>query len=213
MHPGEVRYSSSRAQTILSSRRRPEPSQPRSTRSPPPRPPARAIASRPLRRRAGHGQLAAARPYRPWLHAARRTHGDRQISQISGSYPELAARLWDVAPDGTQTLIARALYRPTGSGRVVFQLHANAWHFAAGHVVKLQLLGVTRPTRGPRTARSRSPSRGLDLRLPVHERPDSGQVHRPAPLVVPCGSRLAPGFAATTSCHGGFYLAMTAQQG
>ena len=37
---------------------------------------------------------------------------------------ELAARLLDVAPDGTETLVDRQLYRPqVGTARQVFQLH------------------------------------------------------------------------------------------
>ena len=91
--------------------------------------------------------------------------------KVSATYPELAARLWDVAPNGMQTLIARALYRPTGSGRVVFQLHANAWHFAAGHVVKLQLLGRDAPYARSSNGTFTITVSHLDLRLPVHERP------------------------------------------
>src|SRR6185369_768127 len=30
----------------------------------------------------------------------------------SGDFPQIASRLWDVAPDSTQTLVAHALYRP-----------------------------------------------------------------------------------------------------
>ena len=59
----------------------------------------------------------------------------------SGEFPQIAARLWEVAPDGTQTLVTRAVYRPTDARRQVFQLHPNGWHFAAGHVPKLELLG------------------------------------------------------------------------
>jgi fermentation-respiration switch protein FrsA (DUF1100 family) len=127
--------------------------------------------------------------------------------KITGTCPELAVRLWDVAPGGTQTLIARALYRPAGSARVVFQLHANAWHFAAGHVVKLQLLGrdatYARQSNGAFTIRISQ----LDLRLPVHENPGGGQVKTPAPLVVTCGSRLVLGLRPLTWCTRGFYLA------
>ncbi|MDX6643773.1 MAG: type transport system ATP-binding protein, partial [Solirubrobacteraceae bacterium] len=54
---------------------------------------------------------------------------------------QLAGRLWDVAPNGSsQTLVARGLYRPSGSGTEVWQLHANGWRFAQGHRPKLELL-------------------------------------------------------------------------
>jgi fermentation-respiration switch protein FrsA (DUF1100 family) len=127
--------------------------------------------------------------------------------RVGGSYPELTTRLWDIAPDGRQTLIARGLYRPTGSGRVVFQLHANAWHFAAGHIVKLQLLGRDAPYARKSNGMFAMTISRLDLRLPVHERPGNGQVRRPTPSVVPCGSRLAPGFVPLTGCGGAFFLA------
>ena len=65
--------------------------------------------------------------------------------ELAGSFPALALRLLDVAPDGTQTLVARGLYRPTADGRQVFQLHPGAWHFAAGHVARLELLGRDAP--------------------------------------------------------------------
>ena len=127
--------------------------------------------------------------------------------QIHGGYPELAARLWDVAPNRQQTLIARGLYRPTGSGRVVFQLHANAWHFAPGHVVKLQLLGRDAPFARPSNGTFSITVSDLDLRLPVHERPGIGQAGVPASLVVPCESRLAPDVVLIRGCSRGFELA------
>src|SRR5262249_6471956 len=56
------------------------------------------------------------------------------IAATSGA-AQIAARLWDVAPDGMQTLVAQSLHRPRTDNRgpQVFQIHANGWHFAAGH--------------------------------------------------------------------------------
>jgi hypothetical protein len=112
---------------------------------------------------------------------------------------------------GTQTLIARALYRPTGSGRVVFQLHANAWHFAAGHIVKLQLQGRDGPYARQSNGSFTITVSKLDLRLPVHERPGHGPVQAPAPLLVPCGSQLALGLRPQSRCSRGFFLAIPAR--
>jgi len=54
---------------------------------------------------------------------------------------ELAARLLDVAPGGTETLVDRQLFRPTvGTAKQVFQLHPSGHLFAPGHVAKLELL-------------------------------------------------------------------------
>jgi len=110
---------------------------------------------------------------------------------VTGSFPALAERLWDVGPDGRQTLVARGLYRPAGDGRVVFQLHPGAWHFAAGHVAKLQLLARDAPYARPSNGTFAIAVSNLDLRLPVHER-RGGQVLAPAAPVLPAGATPAP---------------------
>jgi len=121
---------------------------------------------------------------------------------LAGDTSQVAARLLDLAPGGTERLIARGLWRPRPGGpkRQVFQLHPNGWHFDEGHVAKLELL----PADAGGTALSNygRPSNGqqevkvakLDLRLPVRERPGAldGVVRAPAPKFVPKGKRLAP---------------------
>jgi len=208
IHPGEVRYRSARAQSIVSTGGDPSvstavdpinaaevPGQSDCVTTPSNNEPGTANWRLPTVTGRGYTLLGA-----PTVVAN---------IHVTGSYPELAARLWDVASDGKQTLIARGLYRPTGSGQVVFQLHANAWHFAGGHIVKLQLLGRDAPYARPSDGTFAITISRLDLRLPVHERPRHGQVRRPAPSVVPCGNRLAPGFAPLTGCHGAFFPAGT----
>jgi hypothetical protein len=99
---------------------------------------------------------------------------------------ELAGRLWDVAPDGMQTLVARALYRPgVASGQIVFQLNANGWHFDPGHIPKLELLGSDAPYGRPSNFPFTLGVSNLELRLPTHEPPDGGQIRAPAPPVMP----------------------------
>jgi predicted acyl esterase len=111
-----------------------------------------------------------------------------------GAFPELATRLWDVAPDGQQTLVARGTYRPVLDGRQVFQLHPGGWQFAAGHVAKLQLLGRDVPYARASNGTFTITVSDLELRLPVHERPSKrGQVLAPAAPVLPAGSQPAPG--------------------
>lgn len=107
--------------------------------------------------------------------------------QVTGVHAYLAARLLDVDPStGRQTLIARGTYRfdpAAANGRQVFQLHANGWHFAPGHVPKLELLGqdatYTRPANGVFSVLVSD----LQLRLPVHETPGAkgtpAEVRRP----------------------------------
>jgi fermentation-respiration switch protein FrsA (DUF1100 family) len=64
-----------------------------------------------------------------------------------GLFGEITARLWDVSPGGTQRLISRGVYRLTEDqqGPITFQLHGNAYEFAPGDTVKLELLGRDAP--------------------------------------------------------------------
>ena len=105
---------------------------------------------------------------------------------LSGSFPELSERLWDVDPaTNTETLVARGLYRPTASGLQVFQLHPGAWHFAAGHVPKLELLAQDSPYGRTSNGQFSLGVSKLQLRLPVHEAPGSSPaVHTPGPPAI-----------------------------
>jgi hypothetical protein len=62
--------------------------------------------------------------------------------------PQLAGRLWDVAPGGSQRLVARGTYRPR-DGRNRWQLHPGAWRFPRDHAVELELLGNDAPYARP----------------------------------------------------------------
>jgi hypothetical protein len=113
---------------------------------------------------------------------------------VSGSNSQVDARLWDVAPGGSsQTLVARSVYRPDPSGVQTFQLHPNGWHFAAGHVAKLELLGQDPPYARPSNGTFQISVQDLDLRLAVAEQPGSvPDVGEPTLPVLPAGQRLAP---------------------
>jgi dienelactone hydrolase len=103
---------------------------------------------------------------------------------VSGSYPFIAARLWDVDPAaGTETLVARGLYRVSANGPQVFQLHPGAWHFAAGHIPKLELLGQDPPYARTSNGQFTITVAHLQLRLPVHGVP--GATGTPAAVTKP----------------------------
>jgi hypothetical protein len=111
---------------------------------------------------------------------------------------QVAGRLWDVAPGGSgQTLVARGLFRPTGNGRFVWQLNANGWRFAPGHVAKLELLGEDPPYARPSNGSFTVTVNRLQLRLPVLDKPDCRVVMPIERPVVPAGYRLAPGVGAS----------------
>ncbi|HEY8639626.1 MAG TPA: CocE/NonD family hydrolase C-terminal non-catalytic domain-containing protein, partial [Solirubrobacterales bacterium] len=98
---------------------------------------------------------------------------------VSSANAQVAARLWDVAPGGTESFIARGVLRPeAGTNVAVFQLHPNGWHFTAGHVARLQLLGRDAPYARPSNGTFSITASNLELRLPVHEHP-GGQVLKP----------------------------------
>ena len=117
----------------------------------------------------------------------------------ASSNSQVAARLLDVGPDGQETLVARGLWRPpTGKKPVehVFQLHPGAWHFAAGHIAKLELLPNDAPYGRASNGQQKVTVSNLELRLPVHETPgsDGGAVGAPSPKVLPKGYKLATEF-------------------
>jgi X-Pro dipeptidyl-peptidase (S15 family) len=116
---------------------------------------------------------------------------------VTGEYPYIAERLLDVDPaSNTETLVARGDYRldpDSPDGLQVFQLHPGAWHFAAGHIPELELLGRDAPYLRPSNGAFSITVSDLQLRLPVHEQPGAAPaVVAPRPHVAPvlgCASR------------------------
>ncbi len=108
------------------------------------------------------------------------------LKGTSGS--QLAARLLDVDPQaGTESLIDRGLYRPAGDGFQAFQLHPGAWHVAAGHLLKLELLGADTPYGKAADGTFTVTVSALGLTVPVHEMP--AHRARPPPSPGPRRSR------------------------
>jgi hypothetical protein len=112
---------------------------------------------------------------------------------VTGKFAYFAARLLDVNPaTNTETLVARGVYRINSSapdGLQEFQLYPGAWHFAAGHVPKLELLGRDSPYMRPSNGVFSISVSNLVLRLPVHEVPGASGtplvVKKPLPAVAP----------------------------
>jgi fermentation-respiration switch protein FrsA (DUF1100 family) len=130
------------------------------------------------------------------------------VADISapGGQSELAARLLDVAPGGTETLVARGLLRPGEGGRkMVFQLHPQGFHFAAGDVAKLELLPSDPPYARPSNQQAPIEVANLELRLPVLEQPGSlgGLVQAPAAKVLPPGYQPSIDYAAAGETEAG----------
>jgi dienelactone hydrolase len=69
----------------------------------------------------------------------------------------LAARLFDVAPDGTELLMTRGVYRLENdppSGVLRLPLYGNHWGLTPGHRIRLDLTQVDTPTYRPSNAPS-----------------------------------------------------------
>ena len=63
---------------------------------------------------------------------------------------QIVARLWDVSPKTkTQRLVDRSVTRLTASTSTTIRLNGNAWRFAKGDIVKVELLGRDAPTFRP----------------------------------------------------------------
>lgn len=130
------------------------------------------------------------------------------IADVESPSPnsEIAARLLDKSPEGTETLIARGLYRPVGgSQQIVFQLHPQGYHFAAGHEAVLELLPSDFPYGRFSNLQTNVTISNLELRLPVMEQPGSlgGLVQTPQAKVVPAGYQLAAEFVTKSNGGGG----------
>ena len=118
------------------------------------------------------------------LHAARLPDRDRDLS-LSGTFPRARG-----APVGRRpreqhrdARRPRPLPRRPPSGAQVFQLHPGAWHFAAGHIPKLELLGQDSPYGRTSNGQFSIAVSDLELRLPVHEVP--GAPGTPAAVTSP----------------------------
>jgi dienelactone hydrolase len=106
----------------------------------------------------------------------RRSRGDTMVGspaitarvRVRGDGGQLAARLWDV-DDGRQRLIARGVYRLEDDqrGRIRFQLHPNAYRFARGNRIRLELLGRDEPYAQRSDERFTVTVSRLRLSLPV----------------------------------------------
>lgn len=129
------------------------------------------------------------------------------VAEVESPSPnsEIAARLFDVSPEGYDRLIARGVYRPEGGvQQMVFQLHPQAYHVPAGDEIELELLPSDFPYMRYSNLQANVTVSNLELRLPVNEQPGSlgGLVTSPAPKVVPAGYTLAKEFETQPSGGG-----------
>jgi hypothetical protein len=104
--------------------------------------------------------------------------------RIEGDYPQITARVWDVAPSGDQTMVQHGAYRPERNGVQTFQIHPSGWHFAEGHIAKLELLGRDFPYTQASNGTFAITADDVVLELPVRESPNGGLIEPYAPAAL-----------------------------
>ena len=61
---------------------------------------------------------------------------------LLGTDAEINSRLWDIAPDGSATLVTRGAYRwtvSTDAASITYALLGSGWRFAARHQLRIQV--------------------------------------------------------------------------
>jgi hypothetical protein len=58
---------------------------------------------------------------------------------VAGVDAEVNSRLWDIAPDGTATLVTRGTYRWNSGDSINYALQGNGWVFYKGHQIRIQV--------------------------------------------------------------------------
>jgi predicted acyl esterase len=93
---------------------------------------------------------------------------------ITGVDAEIDARLWDIAPDGTRTLVTRGAYRYTGTpgtASIDTALEGNGWDFASGHRILMEVTQNDSPYLRTDNAASAIAYSSISLTLPTPTAP------------------------------------------
>jgi hypothetical protein len=113
----------------------------------------------------------------------------------TGVDAELGTRLWDLAPDGTQTLMSRGTYRfaqapSSADTSVAYELSPTAWQLPAGHLVKLEVSGADWPYFQLDRIPAVTTVDAVSLRLPTTSAAPLGLPHPAAGAAPPSPSAL-----------------------
>jgi hypothetical protein len=134
------------------------------------------------------------------------------VTSADPASAEIAARLLDVDGSGNELLVSRGVFRPGDVQDIqVFQLAPMGFHIDAGHHLQLELLGNEAPTFRQSNLPFTINVNFLELRVPVAEPPNGGQIQSPAPVVLPTGYVPEPGSTALFA-SGGALVAMLARR-
>jgi hypothetical protein len=98
-----------------------------------------------------------------------------------GNDGHLDARLWDVAPDGSETYVTRGTYALTSNqtGTITWQLWGAGYTFPKGDTIRVELLTQDAPLERPSPRPFAVTVSNLTIELPSHEAPDGGEIVKP----------------------------------
>ena len=119
----------------------------------------------------GHWDFPVTRPFTLLGEAA--VHLQATVGGIDA---EIDPLLWDVAPDGSATLVTRGAYRFIGSpGAVIIELplQGNGWDFVVGHTIRLEVTQNDAPYLRVDNAASAIVYKSVRLTLPTPTGPSA----------------------------------------
>jgi predicted acyl esterase len=88
--------------------------------------------------------------------------------------------------------VARNVFRPAdGATSLLWQLNANAWHFAKGHRPRVQILGRDVPYMRASNGQFSIAISNAKITLPTREKKGNG-IHKAKRLPLPAGAKRAP---------------------
>jgi hypothetical protein len=98
-----------------------------------------------------------------------------------GNDGQLDARLWDVAPDGTETYVSRGTYGLTDNqtGTITWQMWGGGHTFQNGDTIRVELLAQDIPLERPAPRAFAVTVSDFTIELPSHEPPGGGEIVAP----------------------------------
>ena len=98
-----------------------------------------------------------------------------------GDSGQLDARLWDVAPDGSETYVSRGTYALANNqtGTITWQMWGAGHTFPKGDTIRVELLAQDAPLERPAPRPFAVSVSDFTIELPSHESPDGGEIVAP----------------------------------
>lgn len=99
----------------------------------------------------------------------------------TGDDGQLHARLWDVAPDGSERFVSRGTYEFTNNqtATIIWQLWGSGYTFRHGDTIRVELLAQDAPFMRPAPGPFAVTVSDFAIELPAHEPPDGREIVKP----------------------------------